>query len=147
VKCGKPSTYTVRGCRCDDCKAAGTNFNRSYKADNRHKVKVRNDKWRSENVEKVQANDRRSALKRRAREAAVDSVYFTSTELAQRMDYYGNRCYLQLPGICTGAFDNVEHVKPISHGGPNMLANLRPACWPCNRKKWYQWPFPTTTDK
>ncbi|MGX7727586.1 HNH endonuclease [Rhodococcus sp. 5G237] len=45
-------------------------------------------------------------------------------------------CRQQLNGKGT-----VDHVKPINKGGPHMLANLRPACGPCNSRKRDQWPF------
>jgi 5-methylcytosine-specific restriction endonuclease McrA len=45
--------------------------------------------------------------------------------------YYGDRCiYCSTPGKMT-----IEHKKPISRGGLNLLANLAPACHRCNRIK------------
>jgi 5-methylcytosine-specific restriction endonuclease McrA len=78
--------------------------------------------------------------KRRARVRNATVAAFTADQLAERLSYYGNRCYLRLDG-CTGIGDQVEHVKPISKGGAHMLANLRPACKPCNSRKGTQWPF------
>ena len=86
-------------------------------------------------------NVRQAAQRRRARKIAAPSVPFTSEQWEQKVAYWGNRCYLQIPGICTGGVEQAEHVKPLSKGGAHMLANLRPACAPCNRRKWDQWPF------
>lgn len=73
---------------------------------------------------------------RRARLAAVVQVPFTATQLAQRFAYYGNRCWM-----CGDPASCADHVKPIFAGGPNMLANLRPACTPCNGGKSGRWPY------
>jgi len=70
----------------------------------------------------------------------VQVIDFTPEQFEQKMAYYGHSCYLKLD-CCTGAFDHVEHVKPIDKLGPHMLANLRPSCEPCNSRKWAHWPF------
>lgn len=61
---------------------------------------------------------------------------FTREQLAARMAYFGNRCW-----ICAGPFEQVDHVKPLAKGGPHMLANLRPSCAPCNNRKRARWPL------
>jgi 5-methylcytosine-specific restriction endonuclease McrA len=68
-------------------------------------------------------------------------VKFSAEQLAQKKDYHGNKCYLQLPGICTGGSDAMDHVKPLTKGGADMLANLRPICKNCNSSKGNKWPF------
>ncbi|WP_226370261.1 HNH endonuclease signature motif containing protein [Pseudonocardia oceani] len=77
-----------------------------------------------------------STTVRRARFRKVQQVPFTAAQLAQRLAYYGNRCWM-----CGAPAGTVDHVKPIVAGGPNMLANLRPACPPCNSGKAGRWPF------
>ncbi len=96
--------------------------------------------WALEHPEQVKANQRKASAVRRSRMRQVCTIPFTAKQLAQRFDYYGNSCYLKLDG-CTGGADHVDHVKPISKGGPNMLANLRPACRHCNVRKGNKWPF------
>ena len=53
---------------------------------------------------------------------------------------YGNACY-----ICRVSLDfepsHWDHFQPISKGGDHSLANLRPACKSCNRRKQARWPF------
>lgn len=50
------------------------------------------------------------------------------------LDFYGPRCWLQLPG-CTGLATTKDHVIPVDHGGTDALENLRPACLSCNSKR------------
>lgn len=73
---------------------------------------------------------------RRARVRAVQQVPFTPEQLAQRLAYFGNRCWM-----CGAPGTAVDHVKPIVKGGANMLSNLRPACTPCNGGKAGRWPY------
>lgn len=42
--------------------------------------------------------------------------------------------------MCGGEWAEIEHVKPLALGGPHILANLRPSCGPCNRRKGAHWP-------
>lgn len=77
----------------------------------------------------VQAK-RRAAL----RGSACES--FSVELLAKRVEYYGSRCW-----ICGDPYEHIDHVKPISKGGPHMLSNLRPACGPCNLSKANKWPY------
>jgi hypothetical protein len=93
-------------------------------------------RWHRANIAKVLEKNRR----RHARKKAATVVPHTVEQLAQRMAYYGNRCYLNLDG-CAGHFEHIEHVKPISKGGAHMLCNLRPSCANCNLRKSAKWPF------
>lgn len=63
-------------------------------------------------------------------------VSFSAECLEARMSMFGFRCWL-----CDGAFEAIDHVKPLSMGGPHMLSNLRPICQECNGRKWAIWPF------
>lgn len=55
---------------------------------------------------------------------------FTLEQLDARMSVFGHRC-----AYCGGPFEHVDHVKPLSKGGPHCLSNLRPACASCNLRK------------
>ncbi len=90
--------------------------------------------------EYAEAQRLKSAI-RRARKAKSPTIRYTTAQLAAKWAYWGNRCYLRIPGICTGDAEHVEHVKPLRAGGANMLANLRPSCGPCNSSKGGRWPF------
>jgi 5-methylcytosine-specific restriction endonuclease McrA len=63
---------------------------------------------------------------------------FTQEQQDARWAMWGGRCW-----IC-GVADATEedHVKPLSAGGWHCLANLRPACKPCNASKHGDWPLP-----
>jgi 5-methylcytosine-specific restriction endonuclease McrA len=68
-------------------------------------------------------------------------VLYTPEQWQQKIIYWGSKCYLNLPG-CTGDADSKDHVIPITKGGGEILANLRPACRSCNTRKLNQWPYP-----
>lgn len=50
--------------------------------------------------------------------------------LAAKVAYWGDRCWM-----CHEPWNSLDHVKPLAAGGPHCLANLRPACMRCNRRK------------
>lgn len=92
--------------------------------------------WAARNPEAVRM---RGAAKRVKRQSAP-SLPFTVEQLADRMRYWGNRCWM-----CGGPFEAIDHVKPLSKGGWHALMNLRPACSPCNGSKGARWPWPGAT--
>lgn len=114
---------------------------REYYRKNRERIIARHKDYKRRWVKLNAERSRESVRRRRARIKQLTVAEFTQEQLDQRMAYYGNQCYLRLPEVCTGAFDDVEHVKPVSKGGAHMLANLRPACDPCNTRKHNKWPF------
>lgn len=62
--------------------------------------------------------------------------YCSRSKLQARIDYYGGLCWLcQLP------YTDIDHVKPVSKGGTNWPANLRPICGKCNKSKSNKWPL------
>jgi 5-methylcytosine-specific restriction endonuclease McrA len=97
--------------------------------------------WAQANPEKASANWKRGTARRRAKKAEVLHIPYSSLELTQKLSYWGNSCYLK-GRRCTGSVDAVEHVIPLSRGGADVLANLRPVCTPCNSSKWAHWPYP-----
>jgi 5-methylcytosine-specific restriction endonuclease McrA len=46
------------------------------------------------------------------------------------MAYWGNCCWM-----CSGEYQEVDHVIPLARGGLHCLSNLRPACRSCNASK------------
>ena len=168
--CGKQTTYSQKKCRCDACRAAKAEQARRYRDGNKPRIaaskreyreknsgKVRAKKrryyeenreallaktyaWTEANPERARANRRRGFRKWRALKLDAVTVPYTLEQLAQRMAYYGNACYLKLEG-CTVVGTDIEHVKPLSKGGSEMLCNLRPACKSCNSRKNAKWPF------
>jgi 5-methylcytosine-specific restriction endonuclease McrA len=99
---------------------------RNWKQANREKVREMQRKWSKNNREA-----QRETLRRyRARLRGAPSVPFTTDQLAQRMAYWGNACWM-----CSGPFEHVDHVIPLARGGWHCLSNLRPACGSCNTSK------------
>jgi 5-methylcytosine-specific restriction endonuclease McrA len=76
----------------------------------------------------------------RRREAAIrqgrEVFDFSPAQLADKIRYWGGRCWM-----CGAQASCVDHVKPLVAGGAHMLANLRPACTPCNARKAGRWPL------
>lgn len=73
----------------------------------------------------------------RAKRMREAKGFTTAAQLVSRIAYYGGMCW-----ICrTAPYEEIDHVKPISMGGTNWPANLRPACRKCNLAKGAQWPF------
>jgi len=85
---------------------------------------------------------RQYAGRRRAAKRGSAVRKITKANLASRMAYFGNRCWM-----CRGPFEAIDHVKPIAKGGPHILANLRPACNRCNSAKSAEWAGMATVQK
>jgi len=62
--------------------------------------------------------------------------FSTKAQLQARWDYYGGRCW-----ICTDEAKEMDHVIPLSKGGTNWPANLKPICRSCNARKSNTWPY------
>jgi len=101
-------------------------WNRQWNAANPEKRRDATRRWRAANPELSREQCRR----RRSLKAKALTIPFTADQLAHRMAFWGNACWL-----CRGEYQEVDHVIPISLGGPHILANLRPACRSCNASK------------
>ena len=110
-----------------------------YRAENKDKIKEYNKKHYSENKEVFDAASRR----RRARLANVETERYTDALI---LETYGTDCH-----ICGDAIDmlaprvstqkgwelglQLDHVIPISKGGPDLIVNIKPAHGKCNSAK------------
>lgn len=103
---------------------------RRYRARNREELNGYQRKWIAENREKTVAGARR----RRARKLAARGGA-TVEQVEGRVAIFGGRCY-----ICGGPYEAIDHVKPLSAGGPDYAGNLRPICKRCNSVKRARWP-------
>lgn len=115
---------------------------------NRKKIDDRTQEWVKRNRGRraaIQAKSQRRASElatRRIRQANRRAAKLTfppipESLLAARVAYFGGRCW-----ICREApFEHLDHVKPLSAGGPHLLSNIRPACAACNIRKGSQWPY------
>jgi 5-methylcytosine-specific restriction endonuclease McrA len=101
-------------------------YGRRWRQANPETQRTKDRRWRQANPEKKAEKDRRH----RARKAAALTIPFIPEQLAGRMAYWGNCCWM-----CGGLFEEVDHVIPLALGGPHVLANLRPACKSCNASK------------
>lgn len=101
--------------------------------------KRRMERYRAKNVDRY-----RDYTRERRRRIGVPKghgvVGVTRAQIKARWDYYGGRCWM-----CGAPATQTDHVKPVAKGGPNLAANMRPACGPCNGAKSDRWPFPTST--
>jgi 5-methylcytosine-specific restriction endonuclease McrA len=100
--------------------------NRRWRVENAAWERERGRIWRAQNPDKVAE----AARRRRARQRVALQVPFSAEQLRARMAFWGDRCWM-----CAGDADTVDHVIPLSLGGPHCLSNLRPACRSCNSSK------------
>lgn len=159
TKCGvekeEGEYYVCRGRRRADCKAchkamkvakrkedpeAAVKYLREWRAANPlSDVKSRakharkrsdyNREWRRNNPEKHLAKARRNVPKRDALLANL-TTDFTEEVWGERLRAIGGRCH-----YCPERAETIDHLTPLSRGGPNLLNNMVPACKPCNMRK------------
>lgn len=91
--------------------------------------------WKRNNA----VSNRLSRALREARKRGTTVAPITAEQLDARLAFFGYRCWM-----CGGPWEHIDHVKPLSKGGPHILANLRPSCGPCNQSKNATWPFAST---
>jgi 5-methylcytosine-specific restriction endonuclease McrA len=83
------------------------------------------------------ANTERFEIYRRRREALKAQVRFepyTRREIYNRDEGICKGCRKALPFKPNGF--QIDHIVPISLGGPDTPANVQLMCGPCNRRKW-----------
>lgn len=91
---------------------------------------VRRRDYRAKNPEKLKEWSRQGEERRRARKAAVECT-LTDADWRLVLSVYGNQC------LRCGSKEGVtiDHVVPISVGGPHTINNVQPLCKSCNSKK------------
>jgi 5-methylcytosine-specific restriction endonuclease McrA len=82
-------------------------------------------RWRAKDPERHRLEKMQTAARRRGAPGAA-----TAAQISARIAMWGGKCW-----ICGKKADSIDHVIPVSRGGTNWPANLRPACMGCNRKK------------
>lgn len=103
---------------------------RSHYEANRERILARCREYRESNRDKVRLLKKADKARRRSRE--VNAAGTASPEqIRARVAYYGHQCWM-----CRAPWEALDHVIPLSRGGSNWPANLRPACAPCNGRKW-----------
>lgn len=76
----------------------------------------------------------RSRAKRRAQLAEVEHEPYTRREIYDRDGGLCQGCGVELPFEPNGF--QIDHIVPISRGGPDTPANVQLMCPACNREKW-----------
>lgn len=105
--------------------------NRRWLIENREAARESSRKWRREHPNEARADAHRRRLVRGGARGVA-----TGDQIAARVAYYGEIC-----AYCGGPFEHVEHAIPLSRGGTNWPANLRPSCAACNLAKGTKTPF------
>lgn len=100
-------------------------LNAAYRRNSPEKVRIKNKRWRESNRECVNAWTRQ---RRTLRNGAPGCC--SEKQAAARIAMYGGLC-----AYCSATYEQLDHVIPLSRGGTNWPANLRPACARCNRSK------------
>jgi len=121
----------------------------AYRTANPERVKQAQDQFLSKPENRVIARERARAFRlanpelrseyekrRRARKKSTVIGFITPEQLAAKATYWGDSCWM-----CRGPWSSWDHVKPLNKQGPHVLANLRPACTPCNLRKSDRWPY------
>lgn len=103
---------------------------RAYRQRNLEKRSAAFRAWSKANPENARARQHR----RRALQAANQSIPYTVEQLEARFAMFGGNCWM-----CGKTGNTIDHVKPIGRGGADILANLRPACSRDNSAKRDRW--------
>lgn len=82
-------------------------------------------KWRSDNKDLKNSYERNRQHRKRANGGSV-----THKEWTELCAYYGNVCLR-----CGKEETTMDHIVPLSKGGPHSIENMQPLCGPCNSSK------------
>ena len=124
-----------------EAKANQKRLAKRWYQENRDLSLERQTKRYEENKEKLQAYGRKHAKdnpliyrasnqRRRAAKRNNGNNDLTAKQIAELFNKHKNCKYCGAEGNLT-----IDHVIPISKGGQNTLANIVPACMPCNNSK------------
>ncbi|TFC59519.1 HNH endonuclease [Cryobacterium sp. TMB3-1-2] len=129
VQTHKAKTDQYQAAWRDANRARIADNNTQWRANNRERVRVKARAWAKRNPEIV-------TLRSRVRRHLKYATPISRDALAARHAYLGDVCW-----ICRDHPTRLtwDHVKPLSKGGPHMLANLRLACQSCNSRKSAKW--------
>lgn len=101
----------------------------AYHQAHKEQVKETMRRWRQRNPERHRLFGNKNRVMRHGRKGK-----FTRQQLLDKYAYHGWRCYLcKLP--ITLKTSHADHRTPLARGGSNWIANIAPACAPCNLKK------------
>ena len=105
---------------------------RDYYRNNRAKVLVKNragaKRWARNNPEKNRVKKRRDDRRRRAHKLGNKSEPYNFRAICKHYDNRCLKCGKQKPLT-------VDHIVPVSKGGPDIASNIQPLCLSCNSSK------------
>ena len=158
-KCGTNSGYSAHYYYknlppCDPCKVARKEYLVQWHTDKpeyRKEIWVRfkksNPNYKKDYHKAKPEQGRQDARRRRAVKRGVESRPYTETEV---LKLYGTECH-----ICNEQIDltapkmqgkdgwekglHLDHLIPLSAGGPNVIENIRPTHALCNLQKGKRW--------
>jgi len=111
-------------------KEKNNNSSRKYRLENPEKRKASVHLWERANPDKVKANNNKKNHVRRSK--VKELGVYTRQEWDSLLETYNHCC------LCCGSSSvklTIDHIVPISIGGPNTIDNLQPLCGPCNSRK------------
>jgi len=124
---------------CIECKNARSAYKKEYNLKNSKKIKELQKEWRKNNPQYGPESVRRRRNKK------TNNGYTPYKEF-EVIDLYGTKCHicnLEIDFLCSRSAkkDNwefglhIDHLIPISKGGPDTLENVRPSHAICNLRK------------
>lgn len=121
--------------RAEKNKAKLKAYHKEYRSrpDNLEKANERSRKYRANRDNLKVLAHRQAQYAYRKYEA---KGFSTKQQFQWRWDYYGGKCY-----ICNEDAREFDHVIPLTKGGSNWPANLKPICRSCNARKSNIWPY------
>ena len=142
AKCGTRSGYNrhlrLKEKICNECREAQNSYDRE-------RFKINPEYFKSKN--KKNENKEKRLARWRKREAIRKQSYSVAYLDSEVIDLYGTKCYICLEEIDlsasrkSGVGENwqvglhIDHVIPLSKGGPDCIENVRPTHASCNLKK------------
>lgn len=87
-------------------------------------------RWRQRNPDRNRERDRIDQNNRRARLLGARGR-ITVAEWLMLVGKFGGRC------LCCGEIRDlqIDHIRPLEHGGANSICNIQPLCEQCNKRK------------
>lgn len=116
---GTTRAYAFFKCRCDACKRAASDYNRTWREANREQYRAALRRFARRNPDKVRSySEARAAVP--FTEEALEYV-----ELIER-----DPCV-----YCGSPSESIDHIDPVAAGGDSDWDNLASACLTCNSSK------------
>jgi 5-methylcytosine-specific restriction endonuclease McrA len=111
---------------------------RAWKQANPGKVYAVRKAWYAANPEKAREMVARETAKRKSAPTCDHPACLILGPYQLAWQTNPHRCYICDVPVFMGKGGNLhmDHVIPIARGGIHCAENLRPACDPCNRRKW-----------